>query len=229
MFGQSKSVSFEPYGRRRRSGFPRWLALLLIGLLIGAAGVIVVQERYMPPRLSADASVRLRNAYDKADAERQRLKGELDDIGKQLAGALADAKTKAEEAAAVRASVDHQREDTSFLIASLPPDPRAGDDVQVRAVKFDAQPGTLAYDMVLTRERATKPLPVVMQFVVAGDTARGSETTVTLKPVTLSVGSQEIVHGSVSMPTGFRARQVTIQILDHVGGKFLGMRVMLVK
>src|SRR5439155_11951312 len=56
MFGQSKAVIFEPYGRRRsRRTVPRWLVLLLSGIVVGAGGVVFVQERYLPPRLSADA------------------------------------------------------------------------------------------------------------------------------------------------------------------------------
>jgi hypothetical protein len=83
---------------------------------------------------------------------------------------------------------------------------------------------------VLTRERdAAKPLAGVMQFSVFGLTARGAETTVSLKPVDVSVGAYALVRGSVPLPDGVRARQVTVQVLDAPGGKPLGMRVMLVK
>ena len=60
MFGQFKPIAFEPYGRRRsRRLVPRWLVLLTLGAAIGAGGVVLVQERYLPPRLSADASAEL--------------------------------------------------------------------------------------------------------------------------------------------------------------------------
>ena len=67
MLGQFKPVAYEPYGRRR-SGVPRWLVLLLIGIVLGVAGVVFVQERLMQPRLSVDASQRLRSALDRTSA-----------------------------------------------------------------------------------------------------------------------------------------------------------------
>jgi hypothetical protein len=230
MFGQSKPIPFEPYGRRRsRWRLPRWLVLLLVGMAIGAAGVVIVQERYMPPRLSASASAELRSALEAANAERLRLKGELGETTKRLAAALADTKGLSDELATSRASAEHLRADLLSVVAALPPDPRGG-GVEVRAGRFTAKGGMLAYDVVLTRERAgDKPMAGVMQFVVEGESARGAQATSTLKPVALSIGSQEIVRGSLALPEGFRPRQTTVQVLDRISGKSLGMRVMLVK
>ncbi|HJV70446.1 MAG TPA: hypothetical protein VJ693_14915, partial [Ideonella sp.] len=73
MFGRSKPVVFDPYGRRRsRWRMPRWLVLLLVGIVIGGGGVLFVQQRYLPPRLSAEASAALRSSFEQADAERLR-------------------------------------------------------------------------------------------------------------------------------------------------------------
>ena len=55
---------------------PRWLVLLLTGIAIGAAGVIVVQERYLPPRLSATESTELHQSFEQADKDRTRLKAD---------------------------------------------------------------------------------------------------------------------------------------------------------
>lgn len=226
---QFKPVVFQPYGSRRmRWRPPRWLVLLLTGIAIGAAGVVVVQERYLPPRLSADESSKLRSTFDQADAERQRLKGELGETAKRLETALADLKRVQDELSASRATADRLRDDVASVVASLPPDPRGG-SVEVRSGRFTAVRGVLAYDVALARERASgKPMTGVMQLVLSGESARGVATTVTLKPVDLSIGTHEIVRGSQPLPEGFRPRQVTIQVLDRAGGRSLGMRVMLV-
>jgi hypothetical protein len=208
---------------------PRWLVLLLIGIAVGAGGVVVVQERLLPPRLSADESSKLRSAFDQTDAERLRLKAELGATAKRLEIALADMKGLKDGLAVSRATAEHLRDDVASVIASLPPGPRGG-AVEVRTGRFTATRGILAYDVVLTRERGTgKPMAGVMQLIVAGESARDVEATVTLTPVELSIGSHEIVRGSLALPEGFRPRQVTIQVLDRVAGKSLGMRVMLVK
>ena len=96
--------------------------------------------------------------------------------------------------------------------------------------QFTTKGGMLSYDVVLTRERSgSKPMSGVMQLLVAGQPARGPETTVALKPVSFSIGSQEILRGSEALPEGFRPRETTIQLLDRPAGKPLGMRVLPVK
>jgi hypothetical protein len=230
MFGRSKPVVLESYGRRRaRWRVPPWLVLLVTGTAIGAAGVVYVQERYLPPRLSADASTRLQAAFMQADSERTRLQAELAQTGKQLESALAEKKSLADELGISRQTAERLRGDVASLVASLPPDPRGG-AVQVRAARFSTDAGKLIYDVVLSRERAgSKPLSGVMQLVVAGAPQRGGEASVKLKPVAISVGSVESVRGGVALPDGFDPRQATINVLDRPDGKLLGMRVMLVK
>ena len=230
MFGQSKPVVFERYGRRRSRWLPpRWLVLLLVGIAAGAAGVLFVQERYLPPRLSASAGNDLQKAFALADADRVRLRGELGETSKRLESALADKKGTDEALVASRATIDRLRADVASAVDSLPPDPRGG-TVEVRAAQVTTKGGLLAYDVVLTRSRDTaKPLAGVMQFSVAGESARGGEATAALKPVELSIGSHQVVRGSLPLPEGFRPRQTTIQVLDRVGGKALGMRVMQVQ
>ena len=230
MFGQSKPVLFEPYGRRRASGRPpRWLLLLLFGAALGAGGVFLVQERYLPPRLSAAAGTALRAELDRANAERLRLTSQLDGTAKRLETALAERTTLADELAASKLAAQRLQNDLTALVASLPPDPRGG-AVAVRAGRFSAQGGTLVYDVVLTRPSATgKPLPGVVRMVVAGVSARGSETAVALEPVAVSIGAQEVVRGSAPLPAGFRPRETTVQVFDRAAGKQLGMRVMRVE
>ncbi len=227
MLAQFKPVAYTPSGYRRQSrGVPRWLVLLVTGVVLGAGAVVVVQERYLPPRLSASESATLRASFEHAEAERLRLGNELQDTARRLQAAVADKKGLSDELASARQSVDHLRENLNFLVAALPPDPRGG-AVQIRAARFSAEGGKLMYDAVLSRDRAgAKPLAGVMQISVAGSTRRGPETTVKLPPVAVSVGGVESVRGGLPLPDGFEARQATIHVLDRPDGKLLGMRVL---
>lgn len=230
MFGQSKPVVLESYGSRRKRGRPpRWLVLLLSGVVVGAAGVVVLQERYLPPRLSPAESAKLREAYETADAERLRLQQSLGETSQKLNTALSEKTKLGEDLSTSRATTERLREDLSAVVAALPPDPRGG-GVEVRAGRITTRGGMLVYDVVLTRERAgAKPLAGVLQLTVAGVPARGTETTVVLKPVSLALGQHEIVRGSQPLPEGFKPRETTIRVLDRPAGNSLGMRVMLVK
>ena len=232
MFGRSRPIAFDPYGRRRsRWRLPRWLVLLLCGIGIGAGGVVLLQERYLPPRLSAEASTELHGAFDTAEAGRLRLKAEQADTAKRLQAALAEKKGLTDELATTRSTVESLREDVNSAVASLPPDPRGG-AVEIRAGRLTVKGAALAYDLVLTRERAAgKSITASMQLVMEGEPGRGSASTFTTPAIAVSIGAQQIVRGSVPLPNGFRPRQVTIQVADRggSGGKALGMRVLLVK
>jgi hypothetical protein len=225
-----KPVIFNPYGSRRaRRGPPRWLVLLVVGIAVGAAGVVLVQERYLPPRLSAADTTALRADYAQADAERSRLARELESTAKRLDAAIAEKKALGDELTATRQSVERLRGDVASLAAALPADPRGG-QVQVRAARFSTEAGKLYYDVVLSRDRANgKPMPGVLQLVVAGGAKGKPETTIRPTPVAISVGQVESVRGGVPLPEGFDPRQATIHVLDRPDGKVLGMRVINVK
>jgi len=229
MFGRSRPVTFDPYARRRSRRVPRWLVLLVSGIAIGAAAIVVAEERWLPPRLSAEASARLQSSYERADAERTRLAAELEATSKRLEAAVAQREAAVKELAAARAANAELRADVDALVDALPPDPRGG-TVAVRAARFSQQGTGLVYDVVLSRERAgAKPLGGVMQLIVDGAPARGPERRLALEPVPISVGRYDSVRGTAPLPEGFRPRQTTVQVLDRIGGKLLGMRIMSLK
>ena len=225
MFGSSKPIPFEPYGRRRsRRGVPRWLVLILLGIGLGVAAVLYVQERHLPPRLDAKASAELRDAFRRADAERQRLQAELTATAERLHGTQDENRRLAATAGARVETVQRLRMDIASLVESLPPDPRNG-PVAVRAARFEVQGDALAYNVVLSRDRAgASPFGGVMQLVVAGASGRAADTVV-MDPVPVSVGLYDAVRGSLPLPRGFKPRQTTIHVLDKVGGKLMGLRV----
>ncbi len=231
MFGRApKPVVFEPYGRRRsRRGVPRWLILLLAGVAAGAGGVIYVQERHLPPRLSAREAAELRAAFERAESERQRLKTELDGSSQRLAAALADQQGAAGELAASRDSVERLRGDLAAAVAALPPDPRGG-AIAVRAGKLTQQGATLAYELVLSRERAGgKAFAGLLQLVVAGEAARGGETAVSLPPVAVTLERFASLRGRLPLPEGFKPRQATVKVVERAGGEPVGLRVLYVQ
>jgi len=230
MVAPFRPVVFDPYQKRRSAWRPpRWLVLLLIGVLIGATGVIVVQEQMLAPRLSARESAALRTSLEQAERDRERLRADLAAATTKLDTTLADNKAIAGDLAADRERTRNARADYEFLVAALPPDPRGG-VVEVRAARLTRQRGALGYEVLLTRAKpGAQPLAGVMQFVVGGVAAGGVERYVTLEPIKISVGAHQSLRGNLALPDSFTPRQTTINVLDRVGGKPLGMRVMYVQ
>jgi len=223
-----KPVAFNPYGRKRSVWrLPRWLLLLLAGALAGAATVIIVQERMMPPRLSPAEGTALRDRAVQAEQERDRARRDLAATTQRLDAVVAERKAIAAELAADRERTKNARADQEFLIASLPPDPRGG-VVEVRAARLTKERGALNYELLLTRDKGgDAPLAAVLQFVVKG-LAGGTERHVTLDPIKVTLTAAQALRGSLALPEAFNPKQTTIQVLDKVGGKLLGMRVMYV-
>lgn len=216
-------------GRRPRRRVPGWLLLLALGVLAGAGGVVAVQERYLPPRLSAAETAQLRRSFEQADGERQRLQDELAQSRQQLQAVTAANERLGAELATLRAGAARLRDDLASVVRSLPPDPRGG-TVEVRAAQFSARPGTLDYEVVLSREgSAHKPLDGLVQLSIAGESAQGVPATLAPKPIALTLQGHEVVRGSLQLPDGFKPRQTTVQVLDRAAGKALGMRVLLVR
>lgn len=228
MLGTFKPVAFEERRRRGRLRVPRWLVLLATGLTLGVAAVIYVQERHLPPRLPYEAAARLTERVQQLDAERQRLGAELAQAQQQLHSALADRQSLAEQLETSRRSVETLRADVATLVAALPPDPRGG-AVAVRAGRFRAGDGRLAYDVLLTRDGAgARPLAAKMQLVVSGQAARGAETSVTLPPVPVEIATHQSLTGEAPLPDGFTPQQAAVRITD-AGGALLGSRVLYVR
>jgi hypothetical protein len=223
-----KPVAFNPYGHKRSAWrLPGWLLLLLLGGAAGVAAVFVVQEYWLPPRLSASEAATMRERLAQAEQDRDRARRDLAATTQRLDAVVAERKAVADELAADRERTKNARADQDFLISSLPADPRGG-VVEVRAARLTKQPGRLNYEVLLTRGKGgDAPLPVVMQFVVMG-VAGGAERHITLDPIKVSVAAAQSLRGSVTLPDAFNPKQTTIQVLDRVGGKTLGMRVMFV-
>lgn len=230
MFGRSKPVVFDRYASRRsRRWIPRWFWLLLFGAGVGAGAVVYVQQEHLPPRLSLRESNRLQASYAAAEGERSRLEAELAQASGKLEAALAEQQRVAADLAASLRERGALRANIEALLAALPPDPRGG-AIEVRAARFKADGDKLGYDVVLSRPQAgAAPFTGVLHFVLAGRTARGTETTVALEPVKVAVGRFEIASGALPLPEGFVPREATIRVLDRVDGKSFGTRVILVK
>ncbi|SUV85278.1 inner membrane protein [Bordetella pertussis] len=58
---------------------PRWLVLLLVGIALGAGGVLFLQTNYGPQRLTVEQSEQLHTELSAANLERQRLQTQLDE------------------------------------------------------------------------------------------------------------------------------------------------------
>lgn len=230
MFARSSNVIVDSYSARRaRKGLPRWLWLLLFGVVIGAGAVIGVQENLLPPRLSADASARITAAYEDADRERTKLRADLQTTLQQLQQANRESQAQQGSATSSQRRVSELQADIVALLDALPPDPRGG-VVQVRSARFKVEGAQLVYDIVLSRDRpGDKAWPGVMQLVLTGSAGGNDNATARLAPISISIGRYASLRGSQPLPGRFDARQAGIQVLDRTQGQLMGQRLINLK
>lgn len=242
MFTRNKPVVFDRYGsggRRSRFRIPRWLLILMLGILLGAGGLSYAQRNLLPPRLTPGESQELLSRAGRLEAERQRLQGELDrttteartaaqTAAREIASTRSRNEKLASDLAAARESVTPLERDVALFLSILPPDPRGG-TVAVRAASFANDAGKLDYHVLLTRDpKDGKAFEGVIELVVTG-TRGGRNDTVTLDPVPVSLERYRHVQGELALPPGFDGRQVNVRVLDRAGGRLLGTRLLYVR
>lgn len=218
MFGRSQRAVFKPSvyqpGKRTRR-MPRWLVLLLIGILLGAGGVLFLQTNYGPQRLTAEQSEQLHSELSAANLDRQRLQLQLDETRTQRDTTQSAQHQLTDELAQARERIAALTQDLAVFQEAAAPDPRGG-NIGVRWATFRQQePGQLAYQALIMRENATeRAFQGNITFEVAGTYRGGRRDTVTADPVPLKLERYSHAQGTITLPADFTPRTVTIRVMD---------------
>ena len=83
IMGSSKRPVFKPSvyeTSRRRRRMPSWLVLLLVGIALGAGGLLFLQASYGPKRLTIQESQKLTDDLASQTMENQRLQTKLEEV-----------------------------------------------------------------------------------------------------------------------------------------------------
>jgi hypothetical protein len=208
---------------------PRWLVLLLVGIFLGAGGVLFLQANYGPQRLTVEQSEQLHGELSTANLDRQRLQGQLEEATQQRDAARGTHGKLSTDLTQAQAQIQSLNKDLQLFEAAIPPDPRGG-SIGIRSALFSRQPGQLDYQVLIMRDNAKTGASFkgTLQFVVEGRHPSGRTETLTLDPIPMDLDAYEHLGGTLTLPTGFIARTVTIKVLDGTQ-KQQAMRVYYVK
>ncbi|MCQ9615861.1 hypothetical protein L1889_03390 [Paenalcaligenes niemegkensis] len=123
----SKRPAFKPtaYGHsRRKRRIPRWLVLMLTGVVIGVGGLLFIQTSYGPTRLTVEQSEQLHFDLNSANSENQRLQSQLGQVTRELDDtqiALESQRSKVENHDSVVTALER---DIKLFADAMPADPR---------------------------------------------------------------------------------------------------------
>ncbi|CAM5781388.1 hypothetical protein [Castellaniella caeni] len=218
-----------PYGYTRRSrGIPRWLLLLITGIVLGAGGVLFLQRSYGPQRLTVEQSEQLRMDLNTASLENQRLATESKTLHqgiKEAQGAQQDDAAKIEQ---LRKRAADMEAGVASLLAAIPPDPR-GSNPGIRYTDMQIQPDGLHYQVLLIQEPAKDQTDVgnlrgEVKLVGIGSYPNGNTAYVSLGSQPLDMGRYVVVQGQTELPKAYRLRQVTVQVMAEGSDKIIATR-----
>ncbi|WP_368644180.1 hypothetical protein ABRY97_13195 [Castellaniella ginsengisoli] len=219
-----------PYGYTRRSrGIPRWLLLLITGIVLGAGGVLFLQRSYGPQRLTAEQSEQLRTDLHTANLESQRLSVEADKIRAEIKQARQDQQEQSARAEQLRKQVADMAAGVSNLIEAIPPDPR-GTSPGIRSADMVSRDGGVDYRILLIQDlpEGQTEIPALrgqIKLIAQGVYPNGNTAYVELVEQPLDMGRYIALEGRAELPNkAFRPRQVTIQITGEGSDKIIATR-----
>jgi len=215
LFGSSKRNVFQPtpYGSsRRRRRVPRWLVLILTGIVLGAGGLLFLQKSYGPVRLTAEQSLQLQNDLNSANLDKQRLQAQVDSQTSSITEGKNTRDSLADQLKQAQAQTAKLKDDIELLAQAMPPDPR-GTNPGIRAADFINSDGTLNYKILVMQNKADNPsFQGTMELRISGYYPNGNVATIDTDPVDITVGYYNQLTGSAALPKAFTPRHATILI-----------------
>jgi len=217
MFGRSQRAVFKPSvyqpGQRTRR-MPRWLVLLLVGIALGAGGVLFLQTNYGPQRLTVEQSEQLHTELSASNLERQRLQSQLEEATQQRDANKSGHEKLTTDLAEARSKIETLNKELVLFQDAMPPDPRGG-NLGIRSATFKRAPGLLDFQVLVMREdRQGAPFKGTLTFSIEGTYPNGRAATVTPEGPTLDVDRYDYAIGQLKLPDGFTPKVVVLRVMD---------------
>jgi len=207
-----KPSVYQPGQRTRR--LPRWLVLLLVGIALGAGGVLFLQTNYGPQRLTVEQSESLHSELSASNLERQRLQTQLEEATQQRDANKSGHEKLTTELADARTKIDTLNKELVLFQDAMPPDPRGG-NLGIRSATFKRGTGQLGYQVLVMRDEPSgAPFQGTLTFAIEGNYPNGRAATITPEGPALNVDRYDYALGDLTLPDGFNPRVVVLRVMD---------------
>lgn len=207
---------------------PRWLVLLLVGVVLGVGGVLFLQHNYGPRQLTVEESNKLLGDLQSATLERQNLQTQLGQARSERDQIRSAQKKASADLAQANERIVTLTQTLRILQDAVPPDPRGG-NIGVRWGEVTAGSGVANYRALVMREQAGQTPAFQGQFTVElSGTLNGRADTITSPPVAFTLDRFAPLQGSVALPDGFVPHKATLRVSD-AQGRAQAMRIYFVR
>lgn len=227
MFGSSKQNVFRPtaYGSTRRPRrIPRWLVLILTGIVLGAGGLLFLQKSYGPTRLTVEQSEQLHFDLNSANLDKQRLQSQVNQSNHDLTAARSQLTSQTTQLKQAQDEIAKLNKDINLFADAMPEDPR-GTSPGIRAANFSVDNGSLNYQILVMQDKnKTATFQGSMELLAEGRYPNGKRTTISLDPVAFSVQRYTHLIGTADLPAGFTPYVITIHVTNQATKKISATR-----
>lgn len=228
---RSSNRSFKPSvyetGRRRKRGMPRWMMILLTGVIIGAGGFWFLQTNYGPTRITVEESQQLNQQILTLNQEQYALQARGEELAQNLQQREADNSRLLTQHETDTQTIERLNEEIDLLKRAIPQDP-GGTPVGLRHANLVASLGKLDYDLLLMkRDSDAQDFDVIIESYVEGRYRNGNAGRTTPEPFEATVGTMTQLNGELVFAEGQRtltATSVTFTVKDAATGEVLGRR-----
>src|SRR3546814_12361823 len=104
---------------RNRSRIPRWLELMLSGVVLGSGGLLFLQKSYGPTRLTVEQSEQLHYDLNSVNMDKQRLQSQLNQQARDLTEARDSLNRQASELTSAKAQVTKLTADLQLFVDEI--------------------------------------------------------------------------------------------------------------
>ena len=217
LFGSSKrTFKPTPYGTtRKKRRIPRWLLLMLTGVVLGSGGLLFIQKSYGPTLLTVEQADALRQELNSTSLEKQRLQSQVDRQGHEINELRSSLEKQTARADSAEKSFADLTANVQVLADAIPPDPR-GTSPGIRSADFSIAEGELVYKLLVMQNSAQDPVfKGKMSFAIQGRYPSGQTTTIDIEVSAIEVGYYSSLSGTTALPKAFTPTQVTVRVRDQ--------------
>ncbi len=226
-------IAFKPspyHSHRNSRGLPRWLILLVLGILLGSGGVILLQTSYGPKRLTILESEKLTSDYTALLVKDQTQQNTIISLTSQLKSSQEASEQLLQAAQNEILTLKQQLEPTqqslkifkSALAANMRLEPVG---IASERFKQSKQQSSINYELLLLQATDTKStFNGSADITFEGTYPNGRAGAIKSPMLPLQIESYQLVQGSLEFPPGFTASKGTVRVYKPDSNRALGWR-----
>ena len=232
IFGGRRQVfKPSPYDTRRRGRkLPRWLILLVVGILVGTGGTLIIQASYGPKRLTILESQKLTDDLAAVSLERQKLQADLSELQRELTSSKGQSSKTIQELQAQIDALNKRMQPLRDEVALFTKAISTGvkfDPIGITGASFIQAKNSdkLDYQILLVQEDDKQPVyNGRIEVTFEGRYPNGRAGGVKALVLPFELKHYRHLVGEISIPNGLSASRATLRVYTADGKRALSYR-----